>query len=366
MDDDGENVKLTFGTLPTRVNAGTNNEATVNLTDHDYPAVTVASQQGSYTVAEESSINITLTMTPDPERTVEIPLNATNQGGATDDDHSLIPETVYFNAGQNSRIFSFQVDQDTEDDEGVSVKIAFGTLPTRVSAGTTKDNGGVNYRATGPSGVHHFEITSLDGNTGTYQIRIRVNNICVISGGQPRYTYGGGPEGYTFDNAPDESTTSFLRPMLNENIHHGTGSLLGDSWSWYWEQNPDVYWYRVEGVSEDYEYTIEVWTPDETPTKHQATQLRIPGLFDQDSMEVVGPTAAGKRVSVTFQPEENGMYYISVGSVSSDRTGFYLIHLDDQDMNGTSSQRIGRSQKGNGQPGGKDTKDASPPKERGG
>ena len=37
MDDDGESVKLTFGTLPTGVTEGTTKETTISITDDDVP-----------------------------------------------------------------------------------------------------------------------------------------------------------------------------------------------------------------------------------------------------------------------------------------------------------------------------------------
>ena len=135
--DDGESVKLGFGTLPVGVSAGSTDETTVTITDDDVPSVNVSFATSTYTVNEGSSINIAVSLSADPERTVTIPLTITNQGGATDADHSLVPEGITFNSGQTSRTFSFQADQDSDNDDGESVKLGFGTLPTSVSAGTT-------------------------------------------------------------------------------------------------------------------------------------------------------------------------------------------------------------------------------------
>ena len=135
--DDGESVKLGFGTLPMGVSAGITDETTVTITDDDVPSVNVSFATSTYTVNEGSSINIAVSLSADPERTVTIPLTITNQGGATDADHSLVPEGITFNSGQTSRTFNFQADQDSDNDDGESVKLGFGTLPTSVSAGTT-------------------------------------------------------------------------------------------------------------------------------------------------------------------------------------------------------------------------------------
>ena len=48
--DDGESVKLTFGsTLPAGVTEGSTKEAVVSITDDDVPSVTVSFEQDSYT-----------------------------------------------------------------------------------------------------------------------------------------------------------------------------------------------------------------------------------------------------------------------------------------------------------------------------
>ena len=56
VDDDGESVKLTFGTLPAGVSEGTTKEATVSIADDDVPAVTVSFEQATYTAAEGRTI----------------------------------------------------------------------------------------------------------------------------------------------------------------------------------------------------------------------------------------------------------------------------------------------------------------------
>ena len=92
VDDDGENVKLGFGsTLPTRITAGTPSEATVSITDDDVPSVTASFEQPSYTVGEGNSVTIKVTLSADPERTVAIPLLKVNQGGASSSDYSNVP-----------------------------------------------------------------------------------------------------------------------------------------------------------------------------------------------------------------------------------------------------------------------------------
>ena len=137
-DDDSESVKLGFGTFPTGVTGGTPNEAVVSITDDD-PTVTVSFERSAYTVAEGSTTSIKVLLTDDPERTVIVPLNTTNQAGATSVDYSGVPTTVTFQTGDKEKSFTFTAIDDTIDDNGESVKLTFGTLPTGVTAGSTNE-----------------------------------------------------------------------------------------------------------------------------------------------------------------------------------------------------------------------------------
>ena len=139
-DDDGEQVKLTFGTLPDGVSEGSPNEATVSINDDDLPAdVDVEFGQGSYAVAEGSTVTVTVTLSEDPEQTVTIPISKANQDGASNADYSGVPASVVFNAGETSKTFTFAATADSVDDDGESVKLTFGTLPTGVTEGTTTE-----------------------------------------------------------------------------------------------------------------------------------------------------------------------------------------------------------------------------------
>ena len=137
VDDDDESALLAFGTsLPVGVSAGTTVQTTVNITDNDDPQVTVSFGAGAYTVAEGESQSVTVTLSADPERTVVIPLTATEQG-ASSADYSGVPASVTFASDETEQTITFSATQDEEDDDGEKVLFTFGALPTEVSAGTT-------------------------------------------------------------------------------------------------------------------------------------------------------------------------------------------------------------------------------------
>ena len=143
VDDDGESVKLSFGAVPTTavtVTAGTTDEATVTITDDDDPQVTVAFGQSTYSAAEGSTVTVEVTLSADPERTVVIPIEKTNQDGATTADYSGVPQNVTFDNGDTEKTFVFTAETDTVDDDAESVRLSFDTMPdARVSEGSPSE-----------------------------------------------------------------------------------------------------------------------------------------------------------------------------------------------------------------------------------
>ncbi len=89
-----------------------------------------------YTATEGGAdATVTVTLTPPPTSSVTIPITATGQGGATSADWTGIPPTLHFLAGQSSNTFTVSAVNDTDEDEGESVLLAFGALPSGVPEG---------------------------------------------------------------------------------------------------------------------------------------------------------------------------------------------------------------------------------------
>ena len=430
VDDDGESVKLTFGSLPAGVSPGTRNEATVSITDGDVPAVEVSYERATYTVAEGRGIAVRVKLDVDPKRTVRIRITKAGQDGATSADYSGVPASLTFNSGDTVKSIAFAATQDTVSDTGESVKLGFGSLPAGVTGGSTAEtvvsiadnpittptpnlecnneaskiivldaigeisaagesdfwrveldpgrmyiievlgaergldvlgedayagdltlrdadliarwnadrsrrlsrfslSGNRNsiavFKETEPAGVVQFEVQSGDGGAGTYQIKIRVNNVCRIDPvtNEVSYPWAGGPEGYTNDTPANTSSTSILYPHGRTNWI-SVSDFLGDNW----DSAPDEDWRPME-FREGYAYTIEAWAPDDIPAKHQATELRILGIHDSNGDLIPGTSSGtGRRVSVVFEPQDTGLYYVSVGPGSGDRTGAYALSVE--------------------------------------
>ena len=91
--------------------------------------------QASYTATEGgTAVTVTVTLSADPERTVTVDLEVTAGGGATAGDYTLSADSVTFDAGDTSATFTVTAADDTDNDDGESITIGFGTLPDRVIA----------------------------------------------------------------------------------------------------------------------------------------------------------------------------------------------------------------------------------------
>ena len=140
VDDDGESVVLGFGSaLPDGITASGTTEATVAITDNDDPIVSVMFSRDQYTAREGDAdgTTVTVTLSADPERTVVVPITAAPMaGGAIAADYTLSATSVTFNAGETESTFTITAVDDSDDDDGESVELGFGTLPDRVTPGT--------------------------------------------------------------------------------------------------------------------------------------------------------------------------------------------------------------------------------------
>ena len=133
VDDDDETLKVLFGDLPENLSPGTTTETLDTIVDNDDPQVEVNFRRAIHDVAEGASQTVTVNLTADPERTVVIPLTATDRDGATSADCAAIPASVTFEPGDTSKTFTFTA---TDDDDGERVVLGFGTLPDGVTPGT--------------------------------------------------------------------------------------------------------------------------------------------------------------------------------------------------------------------------------------
>ena len=219
-DDDDESVLITFGTsLPDRVNAGTANQARVNIRDDDDPKVTVSFGEPTYTVPEGGTQAVTVTLSADPERTVEIPIMATNQGSASSADYT-VPSSVAFNSREMSKTITFTAADDSIDDDDESVLLAFGTLPAGVSEGSPSETTVSITDDDDPAVTVSFgasTYTAAEGGTATVTVTlsadpertVEVRITATNQGGASAADYSGVPTSVTFDAGDTSKTFDF-------------------------------------------------------------------------------------------------------------------------------------------------------------
>ena len=107
------------------------------ITDDDVPPVEVFFEPAAYTVAEGSTVTVTVKLSADPEREVTVRLTDAGQDGASGVDYSTPPTSLTFDIGETVKSFPLTAVDDGDDDDGESVLLGFGTLPDRVSAPDT-------------------------------------------------------------------------------------------------------------------------------------------------------------------------------------------------------------------------------------
>ena len=138
-EEEEETFTLTLSNAQGASLAGGESTLTVTgtITDDDDPAVTASFGQSSYSVAEGSTVEVTVTLSADPEREVAVQLTHDPQGETGSADYSGVPENLVFQIGDTEKSFTFSATADDIDDDGESVALGFGTMPDRVTAGAT-------------------------------------------------------------------------------------------------------------------------------------------------------------------------------------------------------------------------------------
>ena len=111
----------------------------VTVDDDEDPPVTVSFELGTYSVPEGGRVTVKVQLSADPQREVVVLLTTTHQGGASSGDYSGVPASVTFQGGDTEQSFTFTAAQDTVVDGGESVRLGFGNLPAKVTAGTTRE-----------------------------------------------------------------------------------------------------------------------------------------------------------------------------------------------------------------------------------
>ena len=167
-DDDGGSLLLGFGPLPDGVTAAGPSTAEVILRDDDVPGVDVRFGSASYTAAEGgSAAEVTVVLSADPERRVEVPIAVSLRGGADADDYSGVPASLTFQRGETSKLFQVTAVDDSLNDDDEHLLLSFGPLPERMS----------------PDGPFESTVALKDDDFPVVEARFSAASYTVVEGG---------------------------------------------------------------------------------------------------------------------------------------------------------------------------------------
>ena len=138
------------------------NTVRVSFGASEYSVSEIMDGNGDSTV----EVEVTVTLSADPERQVEIPLNATPKNGATDFRYPVVPSTLTFASGETSKSFVIKVTSVPVEGDGEYIYLEFGSLPDGISLGT---NGRARVTITGMATepVETPQLVSADFGSGT-------------------------------------------------------------------------------------------------------------------------------------------------------------------------------------------------------
>ena len=240
INEDNDVIKLEPDlSLPGGVGLGMYFVSFVTIIDDDDPSVTVSFDQSSYTVDEsndpdtgvdETNTTIKVKLSADPERTVEIPVYATVQGGASStDDYSIspaisttqaTPTLLTFNAGDTEKSFTFTATDDALNDDGESVLLRIGSpLPTGVTLGTNRQATVSIIDDDDPPVTVSFELAAYSvAEGGSVDVKVKLSadpertvsiTITRSNNGAVDADYSGVPMTVSFASGETEKTITF-------------------------------------------------------------------------------------------------------------------------------------------------------------
>ena len=224
-DDDGESVLIGFRRLfPDDLEVGRYgpHKTTLHLADNDgETAVTVSFDAANYTAAEGgATATVRVRLDPAPGRAVTIPLTPSHRG-ATAGDYSGLPASVTFGASDTVQSFTLTATDDSDDDDRESVAIGFGSLPSKVSAGSPSE--AVVQLTDNDHAVPSLQVT-FDASAGSvrdgveeggaYRLGIRLSQTPGQTLTIPlTYTYLGGATAADFTDLPANVTFGTARDV---------------------------------------------------------------------------------------------------------------------------------------------------------
>ena len=166
-----ETLDLSFGTLPVRVSPGTQSTAQVTIKD-PVAVLEVSFDEAAYTVHEGSSVTVTVNVSPDADRSLEIPISVSSNNTEIGEFEvsGLTEGKLSFATEDLSASFTITTVDDSDRDVE-TLNLSFGELPEGVSEGT-QATAQVNINDTTPAP----RSNTRGRNGGGYKILVQQTN----------------------------------------------------------------------------------------------------------------------------------------------------------------------------------------------
>ena len=357
VDDDGERVQLSFGAaLPDGVSSRSPATSTISITDDDVPSVTVSFGSAAYTVAEsddpgtpgvtENTVEVTVTLSADPERTVVIPIAKSIQDGASTADYSGVPANVTFGSGDTEKSFVFTAAHDTVDDDGERVQLSFGAaLPDGVSSRSpdtstisiTDDDDPQVTVAFGQS-----TYSAAEGSTVTVEVTLSADpeRTVVIpiaksnEGGATSADYSGVPPSVTFGSGDTEQSFVFTAEADTvdddgERVQLSFGAALPDGVS---SRSPDT---STISITDDDDPQVTVAFGQSTYSAAEGSTVTVEVTLSADpERTVVIPIAKSNEGGATSADYSGVPASVTFGSGDTEQSFVFTAEADTVDDDG--------------------------------
>ena len=206
--------------------------ATTGPTTVSFGAVNYTATEGG------SSATVIVNLRQRMSAAVTIPLTTQHLGGATAADYTVIPASVRFPSGQTWRTFTVRATDDSVDDDGESLSIGFGTLPSGVALGSRTtttvaldDNDGSRQVVLEFDTNIHYTIELRESNSlsritmsldRTPLRTLTIPLVVMHVGGATEADYTGIPASVTF-GANDRKASISMRAIPDEEREIGEG-----------------------------------------------------------------------------------------------------------------------------------------------
>ena len=149
-DEPDERLTLSLGLLPHPYIPGTPREFVLTVVDDDHPIVAASFGTATASVVEGGSVEVTVTLTSEPEREVVVPIRAARGANLAADEYEGVPASVTFAADETEARFTVTFADDTVVEGNETLTLTFGTFAdsrvtqganTRLTVTVTDDDG---------------------------------------------------------------------------------------------------------------------------------------------------------------------------------------------------------------------------------